>query len=154
MTALSQKKWFELARNHYSCVENIEHVYRVARYSLKIAEKLNLFQDDLEVLFQASLIHELKYINMFSHALDIELAVYIVKHKDEWYDGTGKPSGLSEGLIPLLSRVLSIADFYDELIFKHKLSKKDAIAKLYMLNQTRFDPILIPIAIRELEEMI
>jgi HD-GYP domain-containing protein (c-di-GMP phosphodiesterase class II) len=38
-----------------------------------------------------------------------------ILHHHEWYDGTGYPQGLRGATIPLLARVLAVADSYDAL---------------------------------------
>ena len=147
MTTIMQKEWL---KSQSSEKKDVNHVHRVAQTGLKIARRLNLFQDDVETLYQAALIHDLEYVAVFGHLLNLNQAADTVRYKDEWYDGRGN-EGLQRGAIPVLSRVLAIADYYDELRMKG-ISKDKALNALQRLSGSRFDPMMIPIAIRALEE--
>jgi len=74
-----------------------------------------------------------------------------ILHHHEWWDGTGYPHGLKGTEIPLLSRVISIADAYDAMThdrpYRKAMSEKAAIAELERCSGTQFDPELVPIFI-------
>jgi response regulator RpfG family c-di-GMP phosphodiesterase/tRNA A-37 threonylcarbamoyl transferase component Bud32 len=77
----------------------------------------------------------------------LQMAIDIVRHHHEQYDGTGYPHGLSGDAIPLSARIVTIADVYDamrsKLVYKPGLAH--AAVRRLMLNptQTQFDPALM-----------
>jgi diguanylate cyclase (GGDEF)-like protein/PAS domain S-box-containing protein len=62
----------------------------------------------------------------------------------EWFDGNGYPRGIKGDDIPLLARVLHIADAYDVMIngrhYKKPLKKKAAFDEIKRCSGTQFDP--------------
>jgi diguanylate cyclase (GGDEF)-like protein len=82
------------------------------------------------------------------------IANCILAHHERW-DGQGYPQGLSGADIPLLSRILSIADSYDAMtqdrVYRKAVGKEDAIAELRCNAGTQFDPELVEIFIKCIE---
>ena len=74
------------------------------------------------------------------------VAKCVLCHHEKW-DGTGYPLGLKEQEIPLISRIISIADAYDvmrsERTYKKPMSKEDAILELKNCSGSQFDPFLV-----------
>lgn len=71
----------------------------------------------------------------------------IVLHHHERYDGRGYPSGLSGGSIPLLARVVQVADVFDALTAErpYRLAWGVSRALAYVESQsgTQFDPLVV-----------
>lgn len=71
-----------------------------------------------------------------------EIAIF-VKHHHERYDGHGYPDKLKGEEIPLISRVLCVADSYDAMInnrpYRSKLTKDEAVSELKRCSGTQFD---------------
>jgi putative nucleotidyltransferase with HDIG domain len=69
---------------------------------------------------------------------------YIVRHHHEHYDGSGFPDGLKGEEIPLLARIVGIAEVFDEMINpgpNHEaLPLKEAVMELQQGSGNRFDP--------------
>ncbi len=65
----------------------------------------------------------------------------------EWWDGTGYPHGLSGEAIPLLARIIAIADAFEVMTngrpYRPPISKDDAISDLLRGCGTQFDPELV-----------
>jgi response regulator RpfG family c-di-GMP phosphodiesterase/serine/threonine protein kinase len=84
----------------------------------------------------------------------LDMAIDIVRHHHEQYDGNGYPQNLAGDAVPLAARIVIIADVYDamrsKLVYKPGLSH--AAARRIMLNpaQTQFDPALM-VAFRQCE---
>jgi len=73
----------------------------------------------------------------------MSIAYYILTHHEHW-DGSGYPQGLSGTNIPLLSRILAVADAYDAMTedrpYRKGISKQDAITEIKDNAGTQFDP--------------
>jgi putative two-component system response regulator len=74
--------------------------------------------------------------------------VFAGTHHEKW-DGSGYPNGLKGDIIPLLGRLLAIADVYDALTsqrsYKTSSSHEDAAQTIISAKGTHFDPILVGI---------
>lgn len=84
-----------------------------------------------------------RILNSFEGTLD--LAETILAHHEEW-DGSGYPKGLKGEEIPLLARIVSVAECYDELTNKYNdnpLSREEALIELKKLAGTKFDPAIL-----------
>lgn len=84
------------------------------------------------------------------------IANYILTHHERW-DGNGYPQGLTGDDIPLLSRILSVADAYDAMVedrvYRKGMPKQQAMDEIIKNAGTQFDPniakIFIDIIINE-----
>ncbi len=121
-----------------------QHVVRVQRYAVAIAEQMGLDEDQMEGVTTGALLHDIGKIGIPDSVLlkpgrltDEEFAVIrqhptmgakilepvefpwpvlpAVKHHHEKWDGSGYPDGLAGGAIPLSARILAVADVYDAL---------------------------------------
>lgn len=70
----------------------------------------------------------------------------ILLHHERW-DGRGYPLGLSGERIPLLCRLMALADVFDALTsdrpYRHRLSVPQALATIQDLAGVQFDPHLV-----------
>ncbi len=117
------------------------HSKRVANYALLIAKKLNLNEEDIDLVFKAGMLHDIGKISIPESILlkpdvlsDEEYEIIknhskagaellerepfydiasIVLHHHEHFDGSGYPYGLKGNEIPFLSQIIMIADVYD-----------------------------------------
>jgi polar amino acid transport system substrate-binding protein len=73
----------------------------------------------------------------------------ILRHHHERWDGRGYPDGLAGTGIPLVSRVLSIADAYDAMLadrpYRASLDAVEARRELEQGAGTQFDPELVDV---------
>jgi len=89
-----------------------------------------------------------RILNLFDETLD--LAEGILSHHENW-DGSGYPKGLRGEEIPMLARIIRVADGYDEMM---RGSNKNAMGKEKVLNEIRrksgiiFDPDIVDIFIK------
>ncbi len=71
----------------------------------------------------------------------------IVMHHHERWDGEGYPMRLAGEEIPLLARVLAVADSFDamtsESVYRRRLSYAEARRELLAGAGTQFDPALV-----------
>ena len=120
------------------------HSVRVANLALLTGKAMGLTNHDLEILYQAGIMHDIGKVGISDLLLrkttklnsdeyeiikthseiaykilkDVELFEDIsmaVKHHHEHYDGTGYPDNLMGEHIPLFSRIISVADAYDAI---------------------------------------
>lgn len=71
----------------------------------------------------------------------------IAGHDHERYDGTGYPDRLTGENIPILSRILTVADAFDAMTsatsYKHLLSPRFAVIRLKQAAGSQFDPKVV-----------
>jgi len=81
------------------------------------------------------------------------IADYILTHHERW-DGKGYPQGLAGKQIPLLSRILAVADSYDAMVndryYRKALSQETAINEIKKGSGTQFDPEIVEIFLKVL----
>ncbi len=79
------------------------------------------------------------------------IAECILTHHERW-DGNGYPLGLEETNIPLLSRILAIADAYDVMLhgrpYQEKITVDEALQEIHRCAGTQFDPSLARLFIK------
>ncbi|MCX6345426.1 MAG: diguanylate cyclase [Armatimonadetes bacterium] len=79
-----------------------------------------------------------------------------IKHHHERYDGKGYPSGLSGKNIPLLARIITIADAFDAMTssrsYRQALNTADAFDELRRGSGSQFDPDLVEFFIKYITE--
>jgi putative two-component system response regulator len=74
--------------------------------------------------------------------------IFAASHHEKW-DGSGYPRGLKENEIPLLGRIMAIADVYDALTsvrpYKEAFSHDEAVRIITESSGTQFDPTLVEV---------
>lgn len=164
--------------------ETEEHAMRLTGLCVQAGKLMGLSQNDLNDLELFSMLHDIGKIGVKDQVLlkpgkltDSEwvemrrhceigyriaqsapelshIADYILTHHERW-DGTGYPQGLSGNQIPLLSRILAVADSYDAMVndryYRKALSKETAISELKRCSGTQFDPEVVKIFLTILE---
>ncbi len=134
------------------------HSERVARIAVEIGREMGLQEDELSDIYLAGLLHDVGKIGIRDEVLmkvgaltpeeyeHIKQHVVIgyrilaelhplrnllpaVLHHHERYDGTGYPEGLAGENIPLLARILAVADAFDAMsarrTYRDALSPKE-----------------------------
>lgn len=152
------------------------HSERVTDYAMSIAAKMKIAKEELQTLRIAALLHDIGKIGTYDMILDkpksltreefdlinmhpvrgVEILkpIYqlrhllpIIKYHHERVDGKGYPEGLKGDEIPLLSRIICVADSYDSMTsdrpYRAALSEKHAVAELRKHSGTQFDPAVV-----------
>ncbi len=152
------------------------HSERVTAYALKVAEAMSVSLKDRGVLALAGRLHDVGKVSVSSAILnkpgplteeefeDIrrhpvtgvdmtrfiltsDEAISLVKHHHERFDGTGYPDGLKGEAIPLLTRILSVADAYDAMTtdraYRQAYPHSLALGKLREEAGRQFDPDVV-----------
>ncbi len=170
---------------HEKSQETEDHALRLIGISRAFGMRLNLVNEQLTELELLSTLHDIGKIGISDNILnkpgkldDDEwkemrrhpevgyriamstpelkpIADYILNHHERW-DGSGYPYGRKGEEIPLLARILSIADAYDAMTsdrpYRKALSKDKALDEIKMNAGTQFDPVLAEIFLKEISE--
>ncbi len=158
--------------------ETEEHSARLACVSTKIGERLGLSEEDMNTLRLLAMLHDVGKIGiddrilkkpgpltedewkvmrthpqigyriaMASSGLN-DIAPYILAHHERW-DGKGYPRGLKGEEIPLLARILSLADAFDAMtsarVYKEAWERQKVLEELKKNAGTQFDPKIVDI---------
>jgi putative nucleotidyltransferase with HDIG domain len=155
------------------------HSAAVARYAHEIAAAMGRPADELELVHTAGLLHDIgKFAFPDSILLEPHLsedqweivkrhpadgarivrrvegygpvADIILCHHERW-DGRGYPRGIVGEEIPLLARVISVADTYDVLTardsYRRTVTSDEAIAELRRVAGTQLDAAIVAVFI-------
>ncbi len=156
------------------------HCSRVRTLALKIAEFLPLSSEEMIILEGGSLLHDIGKIGISEQILNkkelltkeeyatiklhpeagVKIVEYIdlfkpylpiIRNHHERFDGKGYPDGLKGKEIPLLVRIVTIADSFDAMTstrpYREALPKEFATEELKISSGTQFDPRLVDIFI-------
>jgi HD-GYP domain-containing protein (c-di-GMP phosphodiesterase class II) len=79
----------------------------------------------------------------------------ILHHHERW-DGNGYPSGLKGQEIPVIARIITLADSFDTMIqgrrYKKPMKYQDVIDELIRCSGKQFDPEVVEIFLKIIEE--
>lgn len=148
------------------------HSERVTLGALEIGKRLGLSEYDLSLLHQGGLLHDIGKVGVPVALLDkpgaltaeeyevvkrhpaigagiltpvaaFRSVIPLVLHHHETLDGLGYPDGLSGEAIPLLVRIMTVADVFDALVserpYRSSWSWEYAIAHLREASGVKFD---------------
>jgi diguanylate cyclase (GGDEF)-like protein/PAS domain S-box-containing protein len=166
--------------------ETEEHAQRLIEYSNLIGQKLQLWDKQLNELELLSTLHDIgkigisdlilnkpgrlseeEWVEMKKHpeigyriAMSTSelapIAEYILYHHERW-DGDGYPQGLKGEEIPLLSRIISVADAYDAMTedrpYRKAISREEACTELRRNAGSQFDPDIVMVFLKEIEKV-
>ncbi|MDD5015906.1 MAG: HD-GYP domain-containing protein [Atribacterota bacterium] len=165
------------------------HSERVAEISVALAQELNLSDRDIENIEYTALLHDIGKIGIEDSILGkksrltdkefdkikehtiigakiiepidfLKNSYQAIYHHHERYNGKGYPDGIKSEDIPILARIIGVADAYDAMgsdrPYRKKLNKDKILKELNDQSGKQFDPkivkALVSILDREREE--
>jgi len=154
------------------------HSKRVAKYSSKIAEAMGMDKQDCELVYCTALLHNIgnygvpervlgkrqklsaedekvvqlhtiKGAKLLENMKSLPQSAPAALYHHERYDGSGYPMGKKEDEIPLIARIIAVADNYDDMCHERDYRKKytvDEIKKFFKEKSgSWFDPLIVKV---------
>jgi GAF domain-containing protein len=152
------------------------HTRRVTGHSVAIGQGLGLAKAEVEELRLAAMLHDIGKIGISDRVLHkdgaltheeletvrhhpvygAEILQHIkklhgvlpgVKHHHERYNGTGYPGGLKGSDIPVMARIIAVADTFDAMVtdrpYRKGLAVYAAVEELKKQRGVQFDPAVV-----------
>jgi HD-GYP domain-containing protein (c-di-GMP phosphodiesterase class II) len=152
------------------------HLRAVSDLALRIGSEISLPDEQMEALASGALLHDVGKIgipdrilqksgrltedeyseikrhpvlgvSILTPATELVSALPVVKHHHERFDGKGYPDGLRGEEIPLVARIVSVADAFDSMIrarpYGYGISRKAALREIEENAGTQFDPRIV-----------
>jgi putative nucleotidyltransferase with HDIG domain len=152
------------------------HSGKVAIFASDIAQRMGLDQEQIELAYLCGLVHDIGKIGLAAGLLEKPGALTleerremqrhseigerilanvdtyaevagVVRHHHERIDGQGYPDGLADTAIPLLSRIIAVADAYDAMIsdrpYRDAMPSRVARLRLAQAVETQFDTTVV-----------
>ena len=162
------------------------HSSRVMDYAMLMGEEMGLPREDIESLRFAGLLHDIGKTGLPEEILlkpsklsademariqthsevgasiveqieFLKAITPIILHHHERWDGTGYPRGLAGESIPLLARILAVADSFDAMTttrpYKGKMSLGQARNQLELGAGTQYDPRVVATLFEALDRL-
>jgi HD-GYP domain-containing protein (c-di-GMP phosphodiesterase class II) len=83
--------------------------------------------------------------------------VPLIRHHHECWDGTGYPDGLKGEEIPLISRIISVADMYDAMTsdrpYRSRRTHLEAVEEIKRTSGTKVDQRVAEVFLQVLKEI-
>lgn len=160
------------------------HSKRVAIYTRRIAKEMGYEGEELDRIYYIALLHDCGKIGVPDHILgkpgrltdeefeiikshtvhggeilssfkSLENAGEGALYHHERYDGHGYPEGKAGEDIPLIARIICVADSYDAMntnrVYRKKLPKEKILSELETNKGTQFDPKIADIMLELLK---
>ena len=161
------------------------HSERVARYAVNLARWLGLAEDQIEIVRHSALMHDIGKIgcvmnlNKPGKLTQPEYEVFkrhpvygreildpikflgpvipgVHLHHERW-DGRGYPLGLERQEIPLIARIITVADTYDAMTsdraYRRALPHEVTVNEIVRCSGSQFDPDIAGIFTTHIEEL-
>ncbi|RKY31887.1 MAG: hypothetical protein DRP74_03910 [Candidatus Omnitrophota bacterium] len=91
--------------------------------------------------------HPVKGAQILRHLQALKPVLPIIMYHHEKYDGTGYPSRLKKGQIPLGARIMAVADAFEAMVYgrpyRERKDIRSAIKEIKKKSGTQFDPKVV-----------
>jgi putative nucleotidyltransferase with HDIG domain len=161
------------------------HSERVARYAVSLARWLGLPESQIDIVRHSALMHDIGKIgcvmnlNKAGKLTQDEYEIFkrhptygreildpirflepvvpgVYLHHERW-DGRGYPLGLARDGIPLIARIISVADCYDAMTsdraYRRALPHEVTVSEIERCSGTQFDPDIAGSFVEGIEEL-
>jgi cyclic di-GMP phosphodiesterase len=160
----------------------VGHTERLASLALVLGRRLGLSDSELEPLGLGAVLHDIGKIGipdnilkkpgpltpeerlvMEEHPvigdrmvspLGLEPIRQVVRHHHERWDGRGYPDGLAGEEIPLLARVVAVADSVEAMSgdrpYRRPLDREAVVAQLRQGRESQWDPQLVDVVLEQI----
>jgi putative nucleotidyltransferase with HDIG domain len=161
------------------------HAEHVADLMAGLASQMGMGSDEINLAYMVGVMHDVGKIKtpeailtkpgrltpeefavMKRHAADgadmltrvpgAKPIVGIMRHHHERWDGTGYPDGLSNGSIPLFSRMLALCDSFDAMTaarcYRSPVSLKECVREICRCAGSQFDPVVAAVFVEFIRE--
>lgn len=159
------------------------HNQNVANISRRIASYLDLSSKEIQKAYWTGILHDIGkivvpaeilnkksrltaaeyekvkkhpewgYKTLKNHLQLKEIADYVLHHHERW-DGRGYPAGLKGAEIPLISRIVSIADAWDSMrsdrAYRKALTEEKALVEMIKNKGKQFDSALVDLFLEKI----
>jgi HD-GYP domain-containing protein (c-di-GMP phosphodiesterase class II) len=152
------------------------HTQRVMEYSLAIGWSLGLSPEEMENLKLAAILHDIGKIGVDDQVLrkqgrlneeekrkmqqhtiigprivkrvrQLHSIIPGIRHHHEMYDGSGYPDGVKGDEIPLMARIIAVADTFDAMTsdrpYRKGLDMESALREIQKFSGKQFDPKMV-----------
>ena len=152
------------------------HSQRVAQISLEIAKEMGLSPSDQQKVNIAALLHDVGKIGIedrilkkpsqltdeeysvikqhprwgamiMGHISQLKEIIPGIQYHHERLDGTGYPEGRSGGQVPMIARIIAVADTFDAMttdrLYQKALDPQFVASKMVEWKGTRYDPSVV-----------
>ena len=152
------------------------HSQRVAQISLELAKEMGQSPSEQQKVNIAALLHDVGKIGIEDHILkkpsqltdeeygvikqhprwgamimghitQLKEVVPAIQHHHERLDGSGYPEGLAGEQIPLLARIIAVADTFDAMttdrLYQKAMEPQFVVSKLHEWKGSRYDPTVV-----------
>jgi len=163
------------------------HCFRVAKYAGNIAQELGLTREEIDTVKTAAFLHDLGNIGVSEQILNKKGRLTIpefenvkrhttigarilepicfnkaivegVKFHHERIDGSGYPEAINDKMVPLIAKIIAVADVYDAMTstrpYRKAFTPEDAISELRRGCGYEFDTKVVSALIKILNKEI
>ncbi len=162
------------------------HSKRVAKYSRIIAEEMGMDKADCDNIYEVAMLHNIgnyyvsgqilskpttlsseeysivknhtaKGANLLENMYSLPYVLEGTLLHHERYDGTGYPTGRKGDEIPLIARIIAVADAFDSMnsdrTYRKKLTMEQIRKEFEDKRGSQFDPLVVDVVLEILEEL-
>jgi len=163
------------------------HCHRVAKYAANIAQELGLSSEEVEIVKIGAFLHDIGNIGVSEQILNKKGRLTIgefenvkrhttigakilepicfnkeiiegIKFHHERIDGSGYPESLTDKMVPLIAKIITVADVYDAMTsdrpYRKAFTPEDAISEIIRGCGYQFDSKVVAAFIKVLNKEI